>query len=249
MQASFLFLGTGASAGIPVIGCSCNVCQSNKRLRASGLLTVGKKVFLIDVGPDFRQQALTHKISHLDGLLLTHTHYDHIAGIDELRVLKGALPCLLSKESFADLQRRYSYLFAKESISYVARLDCQVLPEETGETQFCGITIGYTTYAQSGMKVNGFRIGNFAYISDIREHSEEIYSFLQGVEQLVLSALSIQSSKVHFSLEEAVQFSKKVGAKKTWLTHLSHAIDHEAASRQLPSNVQLGYDGLLIELG
>jgi phosphoribosyl 1,2-cyclic phosphate phosphodiesterase len=253
---SFLFLGTGASAGVPIIGCTCPVCQStdsrNQRLRPSGVLKMKEKALLIDIGPDFRQQALKHKIFHLDGLILTHTHFDHIAGIDELRVLnfrqKKAFPCLLSRESLLDLHTRYGYLFKKsaEKTTHAAELDCQVLPQREGSIEFCGVNIGYTSYLQGGMLVNGFRLGRFAYISDIREFDETIFSFLDGVEQLVLSALRVEPSSVHFSLDEAVSFSKKVGAHQTWLTHLSHALDHETSNRLLPSNVQLGYDGLEI---
>jgi phosphoribosyl 1,2-cyclic phosphate phosphodiesterase len=252
MQGSFLFLGTGASEGVPLIGCLCPVCQSsdsrNQRLRPSGLLKIGDKSFLIDIGPDFRQQALKHKILHLDGLLLSHTHFDHIAGVDELRALnfrqKRAFPCLLSKESLSELHIRYHYLFKREeNSSRTAELDCRVLPQESGIIEFCGVKIGYTSYRQGGMKVNGFRVGKFAYISDIREYGEEVYSFLDGVEKLVLSALRPEPSKFQFSLEEAVEFSARVGASQTWLTHLSHAIDHETTCRLLPPNVQLGFDG------
>jgi len=254
MRGSFLFLGTGASTGIPVVGCSCAICHSidprNKRLRPSGLVRVGDTSLLIDVGPDFRWQALTAKLLQLDGLLLTHTHYDHIAGIDELRVLnfwqKKPIECLLSKESFAELQVRYSYLFKahEEGDSRTAQLSCQILPHESGTALFAGLEIGYTSYAQGNMKVNGFRIGKFAYISDIQSHGEEIFVFLEGVEQLVVSALRIEPSRAHFSLEQAAGFAHKVGAKQTWLTHLSHTVDHEMACNLLPPDVRPGYDGL-----
>jgi phosphoribosyl 1,2-cyclic phosphate phosphodiesterase len=257
MKGSFLFLGTGASTGVPKIGCKCAVCTSkdprNQRLRPAGLLKVGGKTILIDVGPDFRQQALKAGIEDLDGLMLTHTHFDHIAGIDELRVFnfrhKKPFPILLSKESSDDLHKRYYYLFRerKEGDSLAVSLDCRVLPSESGEIEFLGIPVRYVSYSQASMKVNGFRIGSFAYVSDIREHSDEIFSALKGVDSLVLSALRDGPSPVHLSLTEAAAFAKKVGAKRTWLTHLSHSIDYETVSAKLPQGMQLGLDGLSLE--
>ena len=254
MKATFTFLGTGSSTGVPLIGCDCAVCRSidprNQRLRPSGLVRIGDKAILIDVGPDFRQQALKYKITDLNGLMLTHTHYDHIAGIDELRVLnfrhKKPFPILLSKESYLDLQERYAYFFRehKEGASHATSLDCQVLPHESGAIEFLGEHVRYVSFMQASMKVNGFRIGSFAYVSDIQRYSEDVLHFLKGVEWLVLSALSEAPSPVHFSLSEATEFAQKVGAKRTWLTHLSHAVEHETASKKLPSNVQLGFDGL-----
>ena len=174
MNGSFLFLGTGASVGIPVIGCQCTVCTSlspyNHRLRPSGLIRLQGKTFLIDVGPDFRQQALKFKIDHLDGLLLTHTHYDHIAGIDELRIfyVRGgeALPCLLSQESYDDLKRRYYYIFQPigEMATLSTQLDLHFLPELDGEVEFLGVRIDFCSYFQGHMKVTGYRFGDFFYI-------------------------------------------------------------------------------------
>jgi len=257
MRGVFQFLGTGASAGVPVIGCDCAVCHSaspyNQRLRPAGALKSSGKTVLIDIGPDFRQQALRYQIHHVDGLLLTHTHYDHIAGIDELRIFcirsKKAVPCLLSQETSADLQRRYYYLFEppSEKGAMTARLDLHVLAKDQGKTEFLGMEIGYMSFSQSGMKVTGFRFGNFAYVSDIREYEERIFDALSGVEVLVLSALRSEPSPYHLSFEEAVAFARKVGAKQTRLTHIAHAVDHEAANRSLPLDVQLGYDGLELE--
>ncbi len=254
MKATFLFLGTGASTGVPKIGCTCAVCRStdphNQRLRPSGLLTLDEKTFLIDVGPDFRQQALKNGIMNLDGLLLTHTHYDHIAGLDELRTFnfrqKKPFPVLLSNESLAELKERYAYMFRarREGDSYAASLDCHLLPEDAGTIDFLGVPIQYVSFEQASMKVNGFRIGPFAYVSDIQKYDDQVLKFLEGVEWLVLSALREEPSPVHLSVAEAADFAQKVGANRTWLTHLSHDIDHETASAKLPSNVQLGFDGL-----
>lgn len=256
-MAKFQFLGTGASAGVPVVGCKCSICHSatlrNHRMRPAGLLQVGGKTLLLDVGPDFRQQALLYGIDRIDGLLLTHTHYDHIAGIDELRIFfvreKKAVPCLLSEESLEELKKRYEYLFhpAKEGESLTAKLDLKVLENDQGKTHFLGLKIGYLSFFQGGMKVTGFRIGNFAYVSDIREYESKVFDALEGVEVLVLSALRKEPSKLHFSLDEAIVFANQVKAKKTWLTHLSHAVDYEAVNRTLPSGIQLGYDGLELE--
>lgn len=253
MQGTFQFLGTGASAGIPVIGCKCSVCTSdsprNKRFRPSGLVQIGGKSLLIDIGPDFHSQAVQFGIDHLDGILLTHTHYDHIAGIDEVRIFnirqKMDMPCLLSQESLIEIQKRYDYFFTTEGAS--AKFEFFPLKENFGKTDFLGIPVYYASFYQSKMKVTGFRIGDWAYISDIQQYDEAIFSTLKGVRTLVLSALRPDPSPYHLSFEEAVAFSKRVGAEKTWITHLGHFLDHEAYNALLPPQVRVAYDGLKVE--
>lgn len=258
MQASFLFLGTGGSAGVPVIGCDCAICSSsssrNKRLRSSGLLKIGEKRFLIDSGPDFRQQALLHGIDRLDGLLLTHTHYDHVAGIDELRIfnfrMKRPMPCLLSQDSLLELKRRYFYLFEPnhEGSTLSAQLQVQLLEKDFGPVEFEGVRLATVSYFQAGMRVTGFRSGDFAYISDIREFDKKsVFEGLAGVKSLVVSALRQGSSPVQFNVDEAVAFAREVGAEQTWLTHLSHGLEYEETERSLPPDIRMGYDGLEIE--
>jgi phosphoribosyl 1,2-cyclic phosphate phosphodiesterase len=259
LKGNFLFLGTGASSGVPMIGCSCKVCTSsyarNQRLRPSGLLTVEGKKLLIDSGPDFRHQALIYHLDSLDGVLLTHSHYDHIGGLDELRIYylrtRKPLPLLLSKSTFEDLKRRYDYFFREKSlsVSLTAQIDFQVLEKERGFSEFLGIEIQYMQYEQAGMPVTGYRIGTFAYISDIQHYPETIFSDLSGVETLVVSVLRHESSLMHFNVEEGIDFSKKVGAKHAFFTHLGHELDYAETNSLLPKGIQLAYDGLKLDFG
>jgi len=253
----FLFLGCGGSMGVPVIGCTCEVCRSsspfNKRLRCSGVLQIQGKNILIDVGPDFRMQALTNSVSHIDGVIITHTHYDHTGGLDDLRIFyliqQKELPCLLSECSFEDIQKRYHYLFRPTTpyMNLTARFDFQIFPSLRGKVEFVGIPMSFMTYTQGGMQVNGMRIDNFAYVSDIREYPETIFEDLEGVETLVLSALRWEPSHLHFTLDDAIEFANRVGAKNTWLTHLAHELDYEESNAYLPPGIRLAYDGLAID--
>lgn len=250
------FLGTGGSMGIPIIGCKCEVCTSNDphnvRDRTSALLNIEGKRILIDSGPDFRQQALRHHIDHLDGVIFTHAHQDHTGGIDELRIYLvrsgAAMPALLSKETFDDLYTRFHYIFVKDGYydALKAKFHLHFMEGQSGTVDFLGIPIHFFTYKQAGMTVNGLRIGTLAYITDIKDYDESIFTHLKGVEQLVLSALRYTPSHLHFTVDEAVDFARKVGAQQTWLTHLSHDLEHEHTNAYLPENVRLAYDGLVI---
>lgn len=251
MRGVLTFLGTGSSVGIPIIGCSCPVCISahphNKRLRPSVKIIYDEKIFLIDVSPDFRQQALKHEIHATDGILLTHSHYDHTGGFDDLRALsfrrETPIPLLLSEETAQDLKLRYFYLFNQ----LVPKFELNILQFESGLTNFLTIPIQYVTYEQNGMKVNGFRIGDVAYLTDIRKFPESVFEELKGVRYLIISALRNVPSPLHLSVEEAIAFSNKLHVEKTWFTHISHDLDHIKTNANLPVNIQLAYDGLEIE--
>ncbi|MEZ5314834.1 MAG: MBL fold metallo-hydrolase [Chlamydiales bacterium] len=257
MQVEFLFLGTGNAAGVPMIGCKCSVCLSNhpfnQRLRPSGLLTLGNKRLLIDSGPDFRTQALKFEIDRLDGLVLTHAHFDHIAGLDELRAYylldHRRLPVLLSMATLKALKKRYPYLFKRKKLkaSLAAQLDFQVLENTRGQTVFCDVPLNYITYEQGGMEVNGYRFGSFAYLSDIREYPKTIFQDLQGVEKLVLSVASVKPSLMHFGLEEAWSFSQKTDAHEVYFTHLGHKLEYLGINQTLPTGSLLAYDGLKLK--
>lgn len=253
------FLGTGASMGVPLIGCECSVCRStspyNKRLRPSVLLEVGDKTLLIDCGPDFREQALRIGLKKLDGVIFTHAHNDHTAGIDDLRMLSmrndKPLPCLLSQDTADDIIRRFYYLFDNklppEAGRYLARFDMQILDDQYAETIFQDVHIQHISYWQMGMLVNGFRIGNLAYISDLREYPSTIFEALDGIDILVLSALRMEKTKMHLSVDEAVSLAQRIGAKQTFFTHIAHELDHDKLNAYLPDNIQMGYDGLVLK--
>lgn len=255
MDNTLLFLGTGSSSGVPVIGCDCPVCTSkdhkNRRLRASVLLRWHGKQFLIDAGPDFRQQALKYNIRHVDGLLLTHTHFDHIGGLEELRIYnarqKCAIPCLLSSDSYSEVEKLFYYLFEKgiEHKNYTSNFDFTLLGEK-GEVSFLGLPVRYFSYSQGGMKVLGYRFGNFAYVTDIKNYASDIFKELEGLSCLVLSAQRFTESRIQFTIDEAIDFAKRVGAKKTYLMHLSHDIEYNHLLTLLPESITLAYDGLVL---
>lgn len=257
IKGKFIFLGSGGSMGIPIIGCECLVCTSesrfNKRLRPSALCKIGNKNILIDCGPDFRTQALQEHLKKLDGVIFTHAHHDHTAGIDELRIFslrnQQPMPCLLSEETAEDIKNRFHYLFQTGGpYSHATpRLAFQIFEGDRGQTLFQDIIVKYFSYMQAGMTVNGLRFGNLAYVTDIKEYSKQILEDLYGVDTLILSALRFSASTVHFNVDEAVEFSQKVGAKQTWLMHTSHDLDHDKGNAYLPENVRMAYDGLQLE--
>jgi len=250
------FLGTGASLGVPVVGCNCSVCHStnwlNRRLRSSVLISIGKAKIVIDVGPDFRSQALAANVTHLDGVIITHSHHDHTASMDELRAFTHfsghPLPILFSQATLNDLKIRFYYILGLAEDSNISRnhFDVQILPSHSGAVCFLGNAVKYVSYLQGSMEVNGFRFGDLAYITDIKSYNEEIFDFLKGVKTLVLGVLRHAPSALHLSIDEAIAFAKRCGAEQTWFTHLSHEIGHEETSMLLPPGISLSYDGLEI---
>jgi len=258
MPDQITFLGTGSSLGIPVIGCQCEVCLSsdphNQRLRTSALLQVGGKRLLIDPGPDFRAQALKAQIHHLDGVIVTHAHFDHIGGMDELRVYyfsQGrSLPCLLSRASYQEIKQRLPYLSEppQEGKSVAAQLDFQVVPSPRDQVCFEGVEIQTMSVDHGEVQVMGVRIKDFAYISDIQRYPQTIFEDLKGVKTMVISALRNEPSAIHFTIEEAVEFLSLVGVERGYLVHMSHDLDHAKTNATLPSNVELAYDGLTLSL-
>lgn len=256
VQGSLLLLGTGSSAGIPVMGCDCQVCASqdarNKRLRAAALVRCGGIKLLIDTGPDIRQQCLKFGITEVDGLFLTHTHFDHVGGLEELRVFnfktQKPIPCLLSHDSLKEVKKLFHYLFEEhdKDKTIPAKYTFETFEHDRGAYTFCSLPLRYFSYTQSKMKVTGMRLGDLAYVTDIKEYPDTIFEDLQGLTTLVVSALRFTSSRLQFSIDEALDFSERVKAKKTYLIHMAHEIDHEHLQSLLPSNIVPAYDGLEI---
>jgi phosphoribosyl 1,2-cyclic phosphate phosphodiesterase len=250
MEGKLTFFGTGAATGVPVIGCQCAICLSasplNKRKRSCSLLEIGSKKFLIDVGPDFRSQALEYHVNHLDGLILTHTHYDHIAGIDDLRIFsfkhKKPFPVLVSQETMQAIRRQYYYLLEEST----PKLMFQILEEEIGETEFLGLKMRYFFHDQLGMQVTGYRFGNLSFVTDIKHYSEDLFDVIKGSDILILSAIDWKKTRAHISIDEAIEIGEKAQVKKVILTHVGHELDHEQTSEKLPKFMELAYDGLSI---
>jgi phosphoribosyl 1,2-cyclic phosphate phosphodiesterase len=251
-----LFLGTGTSHGVPMIGCACEVCRStdprDQRWRTSVLVTQddGLKV-LVDTSIDLRAQALRFGVTHVDALVYTHSHADHIFGLDECRrfnVLTGrALPLYADASTLADLRRIFSYAF--EAPAWLAGGVPHLAPTMIDGSFLIGDACWQPVPILHGRRpIFGFRIGRFAYLTDCSGIPDESWPLLDGLDALVLDALRDRPHPTHFTLDQAVDVSKRIGARRTWFTHMAHDLGHEATCRRLPEGMALAYDGLVIEV-
>jgi phosphoribosyl 1,2-cyclic phosphate phosphodiesterase len=249
------FLGTGTSQGVPVIGCECKVCTStdprDKRLRSSIYIEVDGKYFVIDTGPDFRQQMLREKIKKLDAVIFTHGHKDHTAGLDDVRAFNHlqnkSMPIYGAKEVLDQLKVEFYYAFADKKYPGIPQLDLYELTGDQLEIEQVHITPLPVLHLR--LPVLGFRIYDFAYITDANVIPEETFVKLKGIKTLVLNALQREKHLSHFNLEEAIAMAKKIGARKTYFTHVSHKLDlHEVVEKELPDTISLAFDGLQLVL-
>nr|WP_299344834.1 MBL fold metallo-hydrolase [Allomuricauda sp.] len=250
------FLGTGTSQGIPVIGSNHPVCLSDdprdKRLRVSVLLSWDGFNFVIDCGPDFRQQMLTHNIKKLDGILFTHEHADHTAGIDDIRPFffrQGDIPIYAHERVVSSLNRRFDYIFADEN-RYPGAPAVQVNEVRKDEPFVLGgLQITPIEAFHNRLQVFGYRVGGFSYLTDVKRLEDDQLQKLKGSEVLVVNALREEPHHSHFNLVEALEFAEEVGADITYFTHISHLLGfHEVVEKKLPKNVHLAYDNLKLNL-
>ena len=249
------FLGTGTSQGVPVIACNCEVCKSlnpkDKRLRSSILIEAAGKVIVIDSGPDFRYQMLRANVQHLDAIVFTHEHKDHIAGLDDIRAFnyrqQGPIAIYADIVVQQALQREFHYIFADAKYPGIPEIDMNTIdlsPFKIGNTVFKPIEVMHYR-----LPVLGFRIKDFTYITDAKTIADAEKEKIKGTKILVINALQKQTHISHLTLDEAVLFALEIGAEKTCFTHKSHRLGtHHDINKELPPGIELAYDCLKLEV-
>ncbi len=279
LQGTVTFLGTGTSMGVPTLGCDCKVCTSldphDRRMRPSLLVRwpapgngradgrsgshasahyqPSERIVLIDTGPDFRQQALQTGIKHIDAVFYTHSHADHIFGMDDLRPLSfvtyrqsGPIPLYATPETRAVLEHVYSYTFSPDA-KYPTRARVAIkdvvegTPIQVHELLFTPIPVFH-----GELSITGYRFGNVAYITDVSTIPEESFALLEGLDVLILSALRHAPHPSHATLDQAVRWANRIGARQTWFTHISHDLGAAETNANLPEGMALAHDGLTL---
>ncbi len=249
-------LGSGTSHGVPMIGCECRVCRSedphDQRLRPSIYIDVQEgPALLVDTSTDLRQQALTHRLTRLDAILLTHHHADHVMGFDEVRrfnaLTNGAIPLWAAPSTGSEVRRIFRYAF--ETVGQkgggIPEAD---LREIDGPFLVGGVTVQPVPLLHGRLPILGFRLGRFAYLTDASHIPDESWALLDGLDVLVLNALRHRPHPTHFTLMEAVAVAERLGVREVWFTHVCHDLPHAETNRSLPAGMALAYDGLVLDV-
>ena len=251
-----VILGSGTSAGVPTLGCICPVCTStdphNKRMRCCAYIETRGKRLLIDCGTDLRTQAIANGVTDVDAVLLTHTHADHVNGIDDLRAFNMVHHHSISMyglpASLDDLRERFGYCFRPAPPGGgVPQLVLMPLAADT-DTTVEGVPVRPVTVMHGQLPILGFRFERFAYLTDVSSLPDATVDALRGVDVLVTSALRHRPHPTHMALDESVEVARRVGARQTWFIHMSHDLDHETTNAALPPGMALAHDGLVIDL-
>ena len=254
MAVKLTFLGTGTSQGVPVIGCECIVCQSadsrDKRLRTSVLIEHKHNTFVIDTGPDFRQQMLREKVKNLDAVIFTHEHKDHIAGLDDVRafnfLLKKPMDVYATLRVQNAIKHEFAYAFSGEKYPGIPQINLHTISDQAftiKDTDFLPIEVMHHK-----MPVKAFRVGNITYITDANFISPEEKEKIKGSEIIIVNALRKEEHISHFTLKEAVDLMFELKPKQAYFTHISHQLGlHAEIAKELPDWIQPAYDGLCVE--
>lgn len=253
MRATLTVLGSGTSMGVPTIGCACAVCHSadprDRRTRPSILLEYGGKFVLIDTTPDFREQAIRENIRQLDAVLYTHTHADHILGIDDLRPLSfrrdGGIPLYARPEATEFLRTMFRYIFeADYKFGGIARVQLKPI---NGPVELFGARFEPVTVIHGDTEIYGFRFGSAAYLTDFSDIPDSSFDQLHALDILFLDALRHKPHPTHSTVENSLKIVDRVKPQRAFFTHICHDLPHEATNATLPENVRLSYDGMRLE--
>jgi len=258
VSGKLVFLGTGTSVGVPVVGCDCATCTSddpkNYRTRCGLVLGLPEGNLLVDTPPELRGQLVREKIGMIHATLFTHEHADHLFGLDDVRLfcfyLGGSMPIYCEPVVEKRIRKSYDYCFDPKTLRYpsggVPQLEFVSI--STDPFEVLGQRVIPIRLEHGRVEVLGFRFGNVAYCTDTNSIPEESFSRLEGLDVLILDALRQRPHPTHFTLDEAVEVARRVGAKQTYFTHMSHELEHEQTNAKLPTNMQLAYDGLQVPI-